>query len=234
MNIISTTSPISIDHLKDFFSNKDDTAFLIDYQNSKLKGSKLLTYLSNIDVPCDIHISHTDQGFSDFVSDYLNSSFIVNISSLEQVVIQILLRAKGLTENNLYDKIIDDNKDILHKWMDILDSLPLYNMLTVNVDEFKELIASAKIPAIDESLSGINFVSILKHEEFYMYYANWTVDQSSHYQDLFNDYMFKGKNLFSYWANSNNPLFLLTFGICEDISDEIKATVATQQHQYDH
>jgi hypothetical protein len=25
--------------------------------------------------------------------------------------------------------------------------------------------------------------------------------------------MFKGKNLYSYWANINNPMFLLTFGI---------------------
>jgi len=25
--------------------------------------------------------------------------------------------------------------------------------------------------------------------------------------------MFKGNNLFSYWANENNPMFLLTWGI---------------------
>jgi hypothetical protein len=27
--------------------------------------------------------------------------------------------------------------------------------------------------------------------------------------------MFKGKNLYSYWANENNPMFLLTFNIAE-------------------
>jgi hypothetical protein len=33
------------------------------------------------------------------------------------------------------------------------------------------------------------------------------------YKKYFEDYMFKGKNLYSYWANENNPMFLLTFGI---------------------
>jgi hypothetical protein len=29
--------------------------------------------------------------------------------------------------------------------------------------------------------------------------------------------MFKGKNMYSYWANENNPLFLLTYGVAEGI-----------------
>ena len=29
--------------------------------------------------------------------------------------------------------------------------------------------------------------------------------------------MFRGKNLYSYWANENNPLFLITFGISEGL-----------------
>jgi hypothetical protein len=31
--------------------------------------------------------------------------------------------------------------------------------------------------------------------------------------------MFKGKNMYSYWANENNPLFLLTYGISSGIVD---------------
>jgi hypothetical protein len=29
--------------------------------------------------------------------------------------------------------------------------------------------------------------------------------------------MFKGKNMYAYWANENNPLFLLTYGIAEGV-----------------
>ena len=29
--------------------------------------------------------------------------------------------------------------------------------------------------------------------------------------------MFKGKNLYEYWATENNPLFLISFGISEGL-----------------
>ena len=28
--------------------------------------------------------------------------------------------------------------------------------------------------------------------------------------------MFKGRNLYSFWANNNNPMFLITWGILEE------------------
>jgi hypothetical protein len=37
--------------------------------------------------------------------------------------------------------------------------------------------------------------------------------------------MFKGKNLFSFWANENNPLFLLTWGIANNIHNERELNV---------
>ena len=53
MNIIETIVPISIDNLKKYFTDKN-TSFIIDYNNSSLKGNKFLTYISNLDVPCDV------------------------------------------------------------------------------------------------------------------------------------------------------------------------------------
>jgi hypothetical protein len=50
MKIIETTAPVKIEELKKYFADKD-TFYLIDYANSDLKGTKLLTYLSNLDIP---------------------------------------------------------------------------------------------------------------------------------------------------------------------------------------
>ena len=47
MNVIETTAPIKIEELKKYFADKE-TFYVIDYANSDLKGSKLLTYLSNL------------------------------------------------------------------------------------------------------------------------------------------------------------------------------------------
>ena len=51
--IIETKAPIAIDELKKYFTDKD-VSYLIDYEKSDLKGKKLLTYLSNLDIPADI------------------------------------------------------------------------------------------------------------------------------------------------------------------------------------
>jgi hypothetical protein len=216
MNIIETTAPIAIDYLKEFFTNKDETSFLIDYENSQLQGSKLLVYLSNLDVPCDIKVDEGSESFNNLISDYLNSPFVLNIKTLEIATINILLARRGIVETDAYNNIIDANKEILDRWEEVLDSLALFNMYTLDNEEVRENIRS--VPANTyEDLKGINFVSLLKHEDFYEFFSTWKLENARYFDGYFNDYMFKGKNLYSYWANENNPMFLLTFGIAENI-----------------
>jgi hypothetical protein len=40
--------------------------------------------------------------------------------------------------------------------------------------------------------------------------------------------MFKGKNLYSYWANNSNPMYLLTVGIAEQLFKNEEYTQAKQ------
>jgi hypothetical protein len=61
-------------------------------------------------------------------------------------------------------------------------------------------------------LTGINFVSLLKNENFYSFYET-TTSEPKYYSGYFNEYMFKGKNMYGFWANENNPMFLLTQAI---------------------
>ena len=136
MEIINTTAPISIEELKKYFVNKD-TKYIIDYKNSKLKGLKLLTYLSNLDVPCDIQLDITDPEFIDLLKDYLTCPFIVNIELLELATIHLLFHAKDMIKevppnalivSSIMSKFVIDNADIINKWVNILDSLTLYNI----------------------------------------------------------------------------------------------------------
>lgn len=224
MNIIKTTAPIAIEYLKEFFTDRDGTSFLIDYENSQLQGSKLLIYLSNLDVPCDIDIDIFSDEYLTLLAEYMKTPFILNIDTLEKGAIDVLLKIKGQSDATSYDSFIVKNKEIIENWVDILDSLPLYNLYTINVDEFKQFVSSR--PKKDSDITkGINFVSLLKHEEFFDFYQTWNAEKSFFYEQFFNDYMFKGKNLYNFWANENNPMFLLTFGIVEGIGLEGLNTV---------
>ena len=214
---INTIAPIAIEDLKKYFVDKSIT-YDIDYTNSKIKGTKLLTYISNLDIPCDISFNNKNEK-EELLKEYLNSSFLCTIPSLEIQTIKLMLEYKGIyTERNpiLYKNFIEDNLEIIKKWETILDSLTLYNMYAVNSPEMQEF--AKGFPENDtEELTGINFLSLLKHESFYIYYGKIKESNLKFYTKYFNEYMFKGKNLYSYWANENNPLFLLTFGISEGL-----------------
>ena len=219
-NFVDTGVPIPLDKLKKHFEEKD-TFYIIDYMHSELINEKFLTYLSNLEIPCDvIKIDDT------LLETYLKSPVLVNIPSLEKAVIEMLLQKRGIVDfksdkdyrgmvkGEVYDKVQDD----LDKWEQKLESLRLYNMSVIEVQEYKDF---AKGHENDDTkdMEGINFVSLLRHEEFYKFYdvekkpVKW-------YSKYFEDYMFKGKNMFTYWAHEKNPMFLLTWGISAGYGNE--------------
>lgn len=215
--VINTIAPIAIEDLKKYFVDKSIT-YVIDYTNSKLKGTKLLTYISNLDIPCDITFNDKNEKY-ELLKEYLNSSILCTIPILEIETIKLLLEYKKIgTEKKpiLYKNFIEDNLEIIKQWENKLDSLTLYNMYIIDSPEMQEFVKGFPEDNTD-NLTGINFLSLLKHEDFFMFYNK--IDQSNlkFYSTYFNNYMFRGKNLYSYWANENNPLFLITFGISEGI-----------------
>jgi len=221
---IYTIAPISIDNLKKYFSNKEIT-YTIDYANSKLKDKKLLTYLSNLDLPCDISIDEDSDEFTELLSAYFNITFMTNVPLLEEVAIDVLLEYKGILTGTKYSSFIADNKEIIEHWASVLDSMVVYNMYMISSDELRNW--SENLPHDNtSSTGGINFVNLLKYPGFYSYYGAIKEENLRFYDNYFTHNMFKGTNLFHYWANENNPMFLLTVGIAEDMftaADYVKA-----------
>jgi hypothetical protein len=211
MNILNVSAPIAIEDLKKYFTDKT-TFYNINYAESKLRGSKLITYLSNLDLPVDIELNVSQDELYELIADYMNSPMLVNIESLEIKVMSILAEAKGLTKDNVHVKFIQDNKDLVDKWISKLDSLTLYNMFIINSEETKKFAESFPLDETTD-ITGVNFISLLKHTEFYFLYQKIDQSKLKFYKNYFNEYMFKGKNIYSFWANPNNPLFLLTFSI---------------------
>lgn len=228
MNIVNTAVPIAIEDLKKFFTDKS-TFYIINYKDSKLKGAKLLTYLSNLEIPCDIDLSNLEDSEKyELLKDYMLSPMIVNIKSLELLTIDVLNYAKNLNITSIHSSFVENNVELIDDWISKLDSLTIYNMYSIDNPEFKEF--AKQFPVSDrDDLTGVNFVSLLKHESFYSFYSKIEKEKLKFYNHYFNDYMFKGKSLFSYWANENNPLFLLTYGIAEGLVDSKQYNEAKRQ-----
>ena len=222
MNFVETALPIPIEDLKKFFEDKN-TYFVVDMKDNTLSNDKVLTYLSNLNVPCDIINPDLE-----LLKEYLNSKSLVNIPTLERLAIDVLFTYKKLQSVEKYNQFIDENIDILKKWEGILDSLVLYNVYTLNLEETTEHVESHPVDETDD-LTGVNFLSLLKNEDFYYYYNAANPDNLKFYKKYFNNYMFKGSNLFEYWANENNPMFMLTQGIASGDADPVKYKQAKQK-----
>ena len=240
MQNIKVTAPIAIDELKKYFVD-NNVHYEIDYKNSTLKGSKLLIYLSNLNIPCDIDTEFDDE-FLELLKDYFNSKTLVQIRTLEIAALEMLFTNRfGLPQtegkmlsNAQLTKFVEENKEIIDQWSKVLDSLTLYNMQTVDVPEFREFVESHPSDPTDD-LTGINFVQLLKYEEFFVFYGKVNTEWLTNYTAYFNEYMFKGKNLFSYWGNINNPMHVLTATIAsgkiskEEYIDYYKADTVIQE-----
>lgn len=209
---VKTPAPIGLEDLKKFFRDKT-TTYLIDYSKSTLKGKVLLTYLSNLELPCDIEFQEKEDMY-EVLKEYLSFNMMVSIPFLEHKVLDILLQKKGVLE--LTDgEFIKDNEEMLNEWVKRLDSLTLFNMYCLQDATLKQFVTEHETVE-DDSLEGINFVSLLKNEWFYEYLSFVDQENLRYYKVFFNDYVFKGKNLFSYWAVEQNPMFLLTWNIAAD------------------
>jgi hypothetical protein len=107
-------------------------------------------------------------------------------------------------------------------------------MQTVGAPEFTEFVQSHPADATDD-LTGINFVQLLKYEEFYAFYGKVNREWLTNYTSYFNEYMFKGKNLYNYWGNINNPMHVLTVTIAsgkiskEEYAEYYKADTVTEE-----
>jgi hypothetical protein len=224
---ITTTAPISLENLKKYYADKS-TSYLIDYENSTLKEQKLLVYLSNLDLNCDVLINEFDDSFFSLLKAYFTSTSLVKVNFLESCAIDVLMINKGLVKSDIYTQFIADNQDIINEWSDRLDSCAVFNTYAIDDEATKNEALSYPIDDTD-SVVGINWVSLLKNAKLNVFYSKVDQTKLKFYSKYFNDYMFKGQNLYSFWANENNMMFVLTWGILNGTADPVEFGQALQQ-----
>jgi len=226
-----TVAPIPIDNLKEYFENKDIT-FIIDYKDSTLKGEKLLTYLSNLDVPCDV--SFKDVEFSEvneFVKVYMETRMLVKLKSLELTVLQILLA--GIKENqglhyvnklfsfNEAKDFIEENADLVDKWTVALASGSIFNLHCIQDNAIQQSIDGFD-RVEDDTFCGINYVHLYKYSDVYELFPHVPLTDRKFLVKQFNDPMFKGEPLFNYWFVPGNTVALITNAVASGMWDSNK------------
>ena len=215
--IISCTAPIQLDDLKKYFTDKS-LNFHINYTNSVLQDKKLLVYLSNLGVPCDIILSDTFsfEERSNLLKQYMMLPLIIDVPLLNLAASLVIFKAKGYNIEDAYpnpyfseqevNKFLIDYDDMIQKWIKFLDSCTIYAQKCIPELNSKEFLVGGIEIISDREYVGYSIVKLFSLSFFFHNYYKKPLGSLAYFEIQFEDYMFQGKNLYHYFATNHNYL----------------------------
>lgn len=228
--IKEVTVPLSVDQIKEFFTDKN-IIYFVNYANSDLKGVVFLTYLSNLDLPAEIDFEgSTYEQKSELFKIYMSTRNIIKSDTLRFNIAQILLDIKGSPAGDLFLNLaftleeelqfIKDNIALLKDWVQFLESTMIFAYSTISELEEKFQIKETCEVVDDPNFIGANIVNLFSTPCFMEFFnARPTMYALKYFRAQFEDYMFRGKNLFSYFEHpENTPYHLLLAFIGQEVS----------------
>lgn len=206
--------PLDDNQLLEFIDNQDKV-YEIDFSKNTLDNQTALTYLSNLEMKCNVDFSNLslEQKF-DLIKTYMMFDSMVSIENLEKITLQIFNQYKGLIiEDSILDilskdeisSFVKENQDLLQKYDEVLSSIFFFNLMSFYNNEEKELMKKGCTKIIQNPrYIGINFVNLLKYPEFYAQFLLDKPKYTYYFKEYFEDYMFEGYNLFKFLQTENN------------------------------
>ena len=202
MKFFKCTAPFGPEVLVEILEHGiDDAGIVVDYEASSFKGELLFTYLKNVGIPADI-IFNTVAGLEEAVTAYMSTDVCIRIPSLINEVMKILAGIMNLTEAHFKfsPDFNEKNKHIIKRWLDIIDSLPVYAQYTA-VDEKIKAGAEKYVRIEYGGNAAVNIANCLLHE-----FLPLLIDTDDRTQRFFIPRFFERdiyyvKNLFHSWAN---------------------------------
>lgn len=229
-NIRVVTAPLSMEHIKEFFLNKD-LQFIVDYANSPLKGKVFLTYISNLDLPAEVDLNNTTKEQKlDLLKDYMEVRNINECKGLATLVGLILLHNRGVDISSFkcplttqeMEEFAKSNAELVDKWYVFLDSMIIFSLMSIQLTDKDDKGTDFGVPAFEEAFPGFfdgyeivddslfigsNVVNMFGVPMFLEMYFSVPTGQPKVFKQQFNEYMFKGKRLFHYFSVENNTFF---------------------------
>lgn len=227
-----TKVPFSIEEMKSYFMNKNKF-FIINYKKSELKGNLFLSYVGNLEIPFEIdYTDATKEEKFELLGEFLKSRNIVKSNSLALTIAEILLHSRGIKNFTLIknpilsadeiEEFIARKTELIDKWNTFLLSTNVYMLTTVSaLDEaynFKEQFQVIT----DANFVGHNVVQLFSVPSFMEAFLSVPADREIFYfKHQFEDYIYKGKNLFTYFnCPENTPYIIFQSLLSGDISLE--------------
>jgi hypothetical protein len=215
-----TTVPFSLDVMKEYFMNKNKF-FIINYKESELKGNRFMSYVGNLEIPFEINYTDmTKEEKFDLLQEFFKSRNIVKFESMALTAAEVILRARNingikLSEHSIFndaekDEFISAYNEVVEKWITFLVSTNLF-MVTTAKDINDSYNFKEGFQEIDDAhYVGQNVVQLFSVPSFMEVFFSAPIDRPIFYfKHQFEQYMFKGKNLFHYFNCAENIPYII-------------------------
>jgi hypothetical protein len=141
--VIRCKAPLTMEQLRMGIEDPE-ILYVIDYAGSVgYEGKKLLVYLSNLAINCDIEFSEkvTYEQRAELMLEYMNLKSILRAPVLAISAATILTALKGIDDfylsvaNPMFDKeevvqFMTDNQILVNQWRIFMDSMVVFTMMT--------------------------------------------------------------------------------------------------------
>lgn len=219
-NYRNVTVPLEISQIKEYFENKQ-LFFLINYADSKIKGNMFLTYISNLDLPCEILLDKTNKEEKfELLKFYMETRNLTISNVLKLASAQVLLELKGFDTTEIFinpaftreecAEFIQNNPELIQRWNTFISSSFVFLLTSVGELEEQYSFKNTFQTIDDPHYIGSNVVHLYSVPSFLELFFSKPADTEVFYfKPQFEEYMFRGKNLFHYFFCPENTLLLL-------------------------
>lgn len=218
--VITCKAPLELEEIKSFFDDPS-VVFHIDYSASSIKGNVFLTYLSNLDIPAEVLLDNSSpQEKEELLNSYLSSKLIVNLPSFALNVSQIILEAAGVDcayriINPIWNleqrkALISKLNSQIERWITFLSSSSIYMLTSCKELEEEYNFKSHYRCVEDIDFVGYNVVNMFSVPAFTEFlFSVPCKGEILYFKHQFEDYMFKGNNIFHYFCTPENTMHII-------------------------
>jgi hypothetical protein len=196
-----------------------------------LKENIFLTYLSNLDLPSEVNFEgSTFEEREKLFTIYLTTRNIIKCETLRLNIANILLRFREVDTAEVFTNLvfneqevqifIKNNLELLTKWNHFLESTILFAFSTIPELKAEFDFSDGIDQCEDNAYVGTNVVNLFSIPGFMMLFFSKPISGPlTYFKPQFEEYMFRGNNLFSYYdVEENLPLNLMLANINGEIS----------------
>lgn len=219
VNFRNVSVPLEIEQIKEFFQNKE-IFFLVDYTKSKIKGNMFLTYLSNMDLPCEILLDGTSKSEKfELLKLYMETRNLNNSNALKLAVAQLMLEYRGIDTAEIFSnpslskeecrEFRDLYPELFQKWHTFIQSSLIFFLTSIKEIEEEYNFKNVFSPIDDPMYLGNNVVQIFSVPSFLeLYFSRPIEGELFYFKQQFEEYMFRGKNFFNFFICPQNSLYM--------------------------